>query len=216
LALITPTPLSPPYRGEDKEELLNILIMITINIPQTFKVTEDQFKILAVANRDLRLEKTATGELIVMPPTGGETGQRNAQLSAQFVNWNNQKQLGVVFDSSTAFRLPNGADRSPDVSWVKLERWQQLTAEEQDSFPPLCPDFVLELRSPSDRLETLRKKMEEYLDNGAKLGWLLEPKTRSVEIYRPNQEVEILQSPISLSGENILLDFVLDLKPIWK
>jgi Uma2 family endonuclease len=213
---ISPTPLSPPYRGEDKEELLNILIMVTINIPQTFKVTEDQFKILAVANRDLRLEKTATGELIVMPPTGGETGQRNAQLSAQFVNWNNQKQLGVVFDSSTAFRLPNGADRSPDVSWVKLERWQQLTAEEQDSFPPLCPDFVLELRSPSDRLETLRKKMEEYLDNGAKLGWLLEPKTRSVEIYRPNQEVEILQLPISLSGENILLDFVLDLKPIWK
>ncbi|NEQ87123.1 MAG: Uma2 family endonuclease, partial [Moorea sp. SIO2I5] len=133
--------------------------MNTINIPPTFKVTEEQFQILATANREKRLERTANGELIVRPPTGGNTGKRNAQLSAQFVIWNNQTKLGVVFDSSCAFRLPNGADRSPDVSWVKIERWNQLTPEQQDTFPPLCPDFVLELRSRTDTMESLRQKM---------------------------------------------------------
>ncbi|NEP21644.1 Uma2 family endonuclease [Moorena sp. SIO3I6] len=174
--------------------------MNTINIPPTFKVTEEQFQILATANREKRLERTANGELIVRPPTGGNTGKRNAQLSAQFVIWNNQTKLGVVFDSSCAFRLPNGADRSPDVSWVKIERWNQLTPEQQDTFPPLCPDFVLELRSRTDTMESLRQKMQEYLDNGISLGWLIDPKNRIVEIYKPQQQFKVLNSPKTLSA----------------
>ncbi|MGK7875452.1 MAG: Uma2 family endonuclease [Xenococcaceae cyanobacterium] len=189
--------------------------MNTINIPPTFKVTEEQFQILATANRDLRLERTAHGELIIMPPTGGNTGKCNAQLSAQFVNWNNQTKLGEVFDSSTAFRLPNGADRSPDVSWVKIERWNQLTPEQQDTFPPLCPDFVVELRSRNDTMESLRRKMQEYLDNGMSLGWLIDPKNRIVEIYKPQQEVKVLNSPNTLSGENVLPGFSLNLEMVW-
>jgi Uma2 family endonuclease len=178
--------------------------MNALTIPNTFKVTEEQFKLLAEANRDLRLERTATGELIIMPPTGGNTGRRNAQTGAQFVFWNNQSKLGEVFDSSTAFRLPNGAERSPDVSWVKLERWNQLSFAEQETFPPLSPDFVLELRSPSDTMESLRKKMREYLANGTRLGWLIDPKNKIVEIYRPSQTVEVLHSPKTLSGEDVL------------
>ncbi len=189
--------------------------MNTINIPTTFKVTEEQFQILAIANRDLRLERTANGELIIMPPTGGNTGKRNAQLSAQFVFWNNQTKLGEVFDSSTAFRLPNGADRSPDVSWVKIERWNQLTLEQQETFPPLCPDFVVELRSRTDTMESLRRKMQEYLDNGIHLGWLIDPKNKIVEIYKPEQEVKVLKTPKTLSGEDVLPRFNLNLETIW-
>ncbi|NEO04375.1 Uma2 family endonuclease [Moorena sp. SIO3I8] len=189
--------------------------MNTINIPPTFKVTEKQFQILATANREKRLERTANGELIVRPPTGGNTGKRNAQLSAQFVIWNNQTKLGVVFDSSCAFRLPNGAERSPDVSWVKIERWNQLTPEQQDTFPPLCPDFVLELRSRTDTMESLRQKMQEYLDNGISLGWLIDPKNRIVEIYKPQQEVKVLNSPKTLSAEEVLPGFSLNFETVW-
>ncbi|MDJ0902425.1 MAG: Uma2 family endonuclease [Xenococcus sp. MO_188.B8] len=189
--------------------------MKTINIPETFKVTEEQFQLLATANRDLRLERTANGELIIMPPTGGNTGKRNAQLSAQFVIWNNQTKLGEVFDSSTAFRLPNGADRSPDVSWVTIERWNQLTTEQQESFPPLCPDFVLELRSRSDTMESLRRKMQEYLVNGIRLGWLIDPKNKIVEIYQPQQEIKVLSNPDTLSAEDVLPGFSLNLESIW-
>ncbi|WP_424098166.1 Uma2 family endonuclease [Moorena producens] len=189
--------------------------MNTINIPPTFKVTEEQFKILATANREKRLERTANGELIVMPPTGGNTGKRNAQLSAQFVIWNNQTKLGVVFDSSCAFRLPNGADRSPDVSWVKIERWNQLTPEQQDTFPPLCPDFVLELRSRTDTMESLRQKMQEYLDNGISLGWLIDPKNKIVEIYKSQQQVKVLNSPKTLSAEEVLPGFSLNFETVW-
>lgn len=189
--------------------------MNAIAIPSGFKVTQEQFELLVAANRDLRLERTASGELIIMPPTGGNTGKRNSDLCFQLQAWNRQNQLGVTFDSSTAFILPNGAERSPDVSWVKLERWNRLTLKQQDSFPPICPDFVVELRSPSDRLETLRDKMREYLDNGIRLGWLIDPKTKTVEIYRANQNVEILNSPATLSGEEILPGFILDLQPIF-
>ena len=195
--------------------IFNLKVMKTINIPETFKVTEEQFQLLATANRDLRLERTANGELIIMPPTGGNTGKRNAQLSAQFVIWNNQTKRGEVFDSSTAFRLPNGADRSPDVSWVTIERWNQLTTEQQESFPPLCPDFVLELRSRSDTMESLRRKMQEYLANGIRLGWLIDPKNKIVEIYQPQQEIKVLINPDTLSTEDVLPGFSLNLESIW-
>lgn len=173
---------------------------LTLNLRPVIALTDAQFEQLAVANRDLRLEKTAKGELIIMPPTGGNTGKRNTDLLFQLQAWNQPNKLGVVFDSSTAFRLPNGATLSPDASWVSQARWDALTPKEQDSFPPLCPDFIVELRSRTDSLEDLQAKMQEYLENGIRLGWLIDPKTRTVEIYRPSQSKEVLQSPQSLSG----------------
>ncbi|HBY79006.1 MAG TPA: hypothetical protein DEG47_18865, partial [Cyanobacteria bacterium UBA11148] len=156
-----------------------------------------------------------TGELIVMPPTGSETGNRNVDISGQLWLWNRQTKLGVVFDSSSGFQLPNGADRSPDASWVKLERWEALTPKQKEGFAPLCPDFVVELRSKSDSMEPLREKMREYLANGANLGWLIDRKNRKVEIYRPGKEVEIINNPTSLSGEDVLPGFILDLTEVW-
>ncbi|XZN92502.1 MAG: Uma2 family endonuclease [Microcoleus sp.] len=191
------------------------MLQTTITIPQTFKVTDEQFQQIAAVNRDLRLERTATGELIVMAPTGSETGNRNQDMSGQLWLWNRQTKLGVVFDSSSGFKLPNGADRSPDASWVKLERWQTLTPKEREGFAPLCPDFVVELRSKSDNMEPLREKMREYIANGASLGWLIDRKNQKVEIYRQNHDVEILDSPSTLSGENVLPGFVLDLTNVW-
>jgi Uma2 family endonuclease len=187
----------------------------TITIPQTFKVTHEQFQQIAAVNRDLRLERTATGELIVMAPTGSETGNRNLDISGQLWLWNRQTKLGIAFDSSSGFQLPNGADRSPDASWVKLERWQTLTPKEQQGFAPLCPDFVVELRSKSDNMEPLREKIEEYIANGARLGWLIDRKNQKVEIHRCDRDVEILDNPNTLSGEDVLPGFVLDLTDIW-
>ncbi|MEK0186166.1 MAG: Uma2 family endonuclease, partial [Oscillatoriales cyanobacterium] len=171
------------------------MLKTTITIPQTFKVTHEQFQQIAAVNRDLRLERTATGELIIMAPTGSETGNRNLDIEGQLWLWNRQTKLGVAFNSSSGFKLPNGADRSPDASWVKLERWQTLTPKQQEGFAPLCPDFVVELRSKSDNMEPLREKMREYIANGAILGWLIDRKNQKVEIYRQNQDVEILDSP---------------------
>ena len=187
-----------------------------INIPATVKLTDEQFYQLALANRDVRLELTAPGELIVMPPTGGETGKQNSDLITDINLWNRQTKLGYVFDSSTGFKLPNGATRSPDISWVIREKWDALTPEQKRKFPPLCPDFVLELLSPSDEIEKTRLKMEEYQNNGCRLGWLIDPNSQQVEIYRPNQAVEILPSPVTLSGENVLPGFVLELTQIWE
>lgn len=193
--------------------------MTAITIPQGFQVTPEQFDELALSNTEVRLELTAQGELITMPPTGGTAGRKNFKLNVLFGVWAEQDGTGVGFDSSTIFVLPNGARRSPDVAWVKLERWNALTPEEQDGFPPLAPDFVIELVSPSDlknqRYEDLQEKMQEYIDNEVKLGWLIEPKAQKVEIYRPEQAVEILQRPRPLSEENLLPGFVLDLVPIW-
>lgn len=191
------------------------MLKTTITIPQTFKVTHEQFQQIAAVNRDLRLERTATGELIIMAPTGSDTGYRNQDMSGQLWLWNRQTKLGVVFDSSSGFKLPNGADRSPDASWVKLERWQTLTPKEREGFAPLCPDFVVELRSKSDNMEPLREKMREYMENGARLGWLIDRKNQKVEIYRQNQDVEILDNPRTLSGEDVLPGFVLDLTDVW-
>ena len=187
---------------------------LTLNIPAAVKLTDEQFYQLSLANRDLRLERTASGEVIVMPPTGGGTGKRNSDLNIQLGLWNRETKLGFVFDSSTGFKLPNGATRSPDAAWVKRDRWDSLTLEQQEQFPPLCPDFVVELQSPSDALADARLKMQEYLENGVQLGWLIAPKIRQVEIYRPNRELEIVQSPAILSGEEVLTGFVLDLTEI--
>jgi Uma2 family endonuclease len=191
---------------------------LTLKIPPVVGLTDEQFYQLCVANEEWRLELTANGELIIMPPTGGESGIRNADLTTDLNLWNRQTRLGKVFDSSTEFRLPNGAKRSPDVSWIILERWTALPHEDRRRFPPLCPDFVIELRSETDSLENLRAKMREYRDNGARLGWLIDPQTPLVEIYRPSQDIETINFPFdeppTLSGEDVLSGFVLDLAPI--
>ncbi len=189
---------------------------VTLNLHPVLELTDDQFYELCLANRDLRLERTATGEIIIMPPVGGETGHRNIEISFQLQAWSSQNDLGIAFDSSTGFKLPNGAERAPDASWIKRDRWNTLNAEQKRKFPPLCPDFVIELRSETDSLKTLQLKMLEYIDNGAKLGWLIDPKTQKVAIYRLGKQVEILQNPASLSGEDVLPDFVLNLSSIFQ
>ncbi len=179
-------------------------------------VSEDEFAAIAAANRDLRLERTATGELIVTPPAGGESSQRNLSISAPLWIWAQANEtLGVAFESSVGFTLPNGSIRGPDASWIKRDRWESLTAEERRKFAPICPDFVVELRSPSDRLSTVQEKMREYIDNGARLGWLIDPQNQRVEIYRSGKEVEVLEKPDRLSGEDVLPDFTLELRRIW-
>ncbi len=188
---------------------------ITVDINSVIHLTDEQYFQLCQNNRSLRFERNATGELIIMSPTGGETSNCNAGLTAQLWFWNKKTKLGKVFDSSGGFKLPNGADRSPDAAWLKLERWNSLTTEEQKRFPPLCPDFVVELLSPSDRLPDTQAKMEEYIANGTRLGWLMIPSARKVEVYRPGQPVEILADPVSLSGEDVLPGFSLNLDLIW-
>ena len=193
--------------------------MNTISIPQGFHVTSQQFDQLANYEQEARLELTASGELIIMSPTGGTAGRKNRRLTQQLGNWTDKDGTGEAFDSSTIFILPNGARRSPDASWIKLERWNKLTTEQQDGFPPIAPDFVMELVSPSDlknqRYQDLQSKMQEYIDNGVKLGWLIEPKSKTVEIYRQDQLPEVLDNPKSLSGEDILPGFILDLTHIF-
>src|SRR4028118_2275149 len=188
---------------------------LTLNLDPIIQLTSEQFYQLCQANADLKLERNGNGELLVMPPTGGETGKRNSNINAQLWLWNQQTQLGEVFDSSTGFTLPNKADRSPDASWVEKTRWSALTPEQTEKFIPLCPDFVIELVSPSDSLKKSQEKMQEYMENGCRLGWLINRKKREVEIYRPGQDVEVLQSPLTLSGENVLPGVVLNLQKIW-
>lgn len=188
---------------------------LKLNLSPVLELTDEQFAQLCQANRDLRLERTATGELIIMPPAGGKTGRRNLNLSYQLGAWNYRTNLGVAFDSSTGFRLPKGGDRSPDAAWVAKDRWEALSEEEQEGFVPLCPDFVVELRSKTDSLATLQAKMREYQENGARLGWLLDPQRQQAEVYRLGQPVEVLQNPETLSGEDVLPGFVLTLKPIF-
>ena len=188
---------------------------LTVNFKSVIEMTDEQFFELCQNNRDLRFERNANGELIIMPPTGGETGNKNARITQQVMNWTDADGTGIAFDSSTGFKLPNGADRSPDASWIKLERWNTLTDEEKQKFPPICPDFVIELLSPSDSLKTTQEKMREYIDNGVGLGLLINRKSRQVEIYRPGKEVEVLDSPATVSGEDVLKGFVLNLVMIW-
>ncbi len=191
---------------------------VAIALPSTLELkidlTDEQFWKLCQNNRDYRFERTASGELIIMPPTGSETGNRNIKIAAQLEVWSSQNNLGLAFDSSSGFKLPNGANRSPDASWIRRDRWDALTAEEQQGFAPICPDFVIELRSKSDSLKELQEKMQEYMENGARLGWLIDRKNKRVEIYRQGQDVEIIENPATLSGEDVLPGFVLDLKQI--
>ena len=184
---------------------------LTLNI----NLTDEEFFQLCQNNRDLRFERTAAGELIIMPPTGSDTGNRNFDIAVELGIWNKQTKLGKGFDSSTGFKLSNGKDVSPDVAWIKKERWHSLTPEQQNKFAPIAPDFVIELRSASDNLKLLQEKMPEYIANGVKLAWLIDRKQRQVFIYRPNCAVQELDNPQTLTGEDILPGFVLDLSEIW-
>lgn len=185
------------------------ILPLVLQMSPAIEMTNDQFFEFCQLNRDLRIERTAKGELVIMPPVGGRSGNREADLITDLNIWNRQTQLGKVFSSSTIFRLPKGGERSPDAAWVKLERWEVLTEEEQDGFSPICPDFVIELRSRIDALKPLQDKMREYLNSGLRLGWLINPQNQQVEIYRPDRDVEIVQFPASLSGEDVLPGFVL-------
>ena len=186
-----------------------------LDLSAVVELTDDQFFQLCLANRELKFERNTTGELVIMPPTGGETGNRNGRLTQQLFNWADQNEAGIAFDSSTGFKLPNGADRSPDAAWIQQERWDALTSEQKEQFVPLCPDFVVEILSPSDRLTLAQAKMQEYLENGTQLGWLINRKSKQVEIYRPGQTVEVLSAPDRLSGDPVLTGFRLTLQRIW-
>ena len=186
---------------------------LTIAIP---KITPEQFLEICQANQDLRLELTASGEVIIMPPTHPWTDQQNFGIIGQLAVWTERTGLGIGFDSSTGFTLPNSAVRSPDASWITNERWDSLTEKQKKSeFSPIAPDFVIELRSSSDSIKTLREKMQEYINNGVRLAWLIDPQSKQVEIYRQNQQIEILNSPDTVSGEDVLPGFVLNLNKIW-
>ncbi|MDJ0773079.1 MAG: Uma2 family endonuclease [Mastigocoleus sp. MO_167.B18] len=187
---------------------------LTLQLPPNLKFTDEEFEQIVAVNKELRLELNSEGELIIMSPTGGETGNRNFDLLGQIWLWNRKYGLGKAFDSSTGFKLPNGGTRSPDAAWIRMEKWDALTAQQRKKFLPLCPDFAVELVSDSDDVEDTQAKMREYLANGLKLGWLINPQDKQVEIYRIGREVEVLQSPVSLSGEDILPDFILDLQVI--
>ncbi len=188
---------------------------LTLNLNPIIKLTSEQFYLLCEANPELKLERNSQGELIVMPPTGGETGRSNSNINGQIWFWNEEKQLGELFDSSTGFTLPSGANRSPDVSWVEKSRWDPLNKEQKEKFIPLCPDFVIEIMSPSDNLKKLQNKMQEYMENGCRLGWLINRKQQEVEIYRQGKEVEVLKLPQTISGEDVLPGFLLNMQKIW-
>ncbi len=188
---------------------------LLIQVPPSTTLSDDQFYDLCQANSTLRIERTATGTLIVMPPIGGETGRRNARLTSRFVVWSEATGLGEVFDSSTGFKLPNGANRSPDVAWVRQERWNALALAVREKFPPIAPDFVLELMPPTDSRADAQVKMQEYIDNGVQLGWLLDHEQQQVEIYQPSCPVQILNAPGSLAGEPVLPGFRLSLQDFW-
>ncbi|MEC4806341.1 MAG: Uma2 family endonuclease [Jaaginema sp. PMC 1080.18] len=191
--------------------------ILSLNLPRSLKlhVTPEQFEILAACNRELQLERTAQGELIVNPPTGWETGKRNFSIIGQLYRWYEDYQQGEAFDCNTGFILPNGANRSPDACWISQERWNPLTVEQKGTFPQICPDFVVELRSASDSLKSLQEKMQEYMENGARLGWLIDPQNRTVAVYKVGLEVEVLSNPIELSGEDVLPGFVLNMRRVW-
>ena len=183
--------------------------------PGTLDWSEDEFFQFCQANRDLRIERAANGEIVVMLPAGGYSGYRGVEVAWQLVAWAKKDKTGVAFDSSAGFRLPNGAMRSPDAAWVRLSRLQELTHREKEQFIPLCPDFVIEVASPSDKISTLREKMREYVQTGLRLGWLILPASPQVEVYTPG-DVRVLDSPDTVSGDPVLLGFTLDLALIWK
>ena len=182
----------------------------------TEPITDEYFQQLCILNPELKLETNSYGELMIMSPTGSETGRRNLDLEGQFWYWNKQNKLGVVFDSSTGFTLPNGAKRSPDVSWIAINRWNSLTLEEKTGFAPIAPDFVLELKSPTDSLLTLQQKMTEYMGNGVRLGWLINPETKRVEVYQLGKSKEVLENSDTISNDDVLPGLIIDLATIWE
>lgn len=191
-------------------------IPLTLKFSPTLKqLTSEEFFQFCRLNPDWRIERTAHGDLVIMPPTGGETGRKNFKLTGQFSVFVEEDGTGVGFDSSTGFTLPNGAKRSPDLAWVARDRWDRLSPEERDQFPPLCPDFVVELRSRSDSLEALQAKLREYMDNGAQLGWLLDPVERRVHVYTPGGNVQCLEDPAEVSAVPLLPRFVLKMSKVW-
>lgn len=188
---------------------------LVLRLPQSIEMDDDRFFEFCQLNGDLRVERNITGEIIIMPPTGGETGKRNFSLATEVGIWTKQDGTGIGFDSSTGFTLPNGAVRSPDVAWIQKERWEAIDPEKRKKFPPICPDFVIELKSATDSLQILQEKMEEYIENGALLGFLIDADRKQVYIYRSNAPVECLNDPETLSGEPVLRGFTLDLQQIW-
>ncbi len=188
---------------------------LVLRLRPLIDVTDDQLLVLSSLNRDLRLERNAEGDLLVMPPTGGETGARNAAITAQLGVWAKRDGTGTTFDSSAGFRLENTAVRSPDASWMPRSRYFQFTPEQRKKYIATCPDFVLELRSPTDTMADLHAKLREYIANGAHLGWLLDPETRRVYVYRPDAPVEQLDDPATVAGDPVLPGFVLDLREVW-
>ncbi|MEH2359800.1 Uma2 family endonuclease [Nostoc sp.] len=189
---------------------------LVLQIPSSMQMTDEQFFDFCQVNRDLRIERNKLGELVIMPPTGSETGNREGNISGQLWVWSEQDGTGITFSSSTGFKLSTGAERSPDASWIKLERWNALSPEQQRKFAPICPDFVVELKSPSDNLQTLKEKMEEYMNEpGIHLGWLIDRKQRKVYIYRPGLPEECLDNPATISGESVLPGFILNMSKVW-
>ncbi|MBD2243507.1 Uma2 family endonuclease [Nostoc sp. FACHB-888] len=189
---------------------------LVLQIPSSMQMTDEQFFEFCQVNRDLRIERNKFGELVIMPPTGSETGNREGNIFGPLWVWSEQDGTGITFSSSTGFKLSTGAERSPDASWIKLERWNALSPEQQRKFAPICPDFVVELKSPSDNLQTLKEKMEEYMDEpGIQLGWLIDRKQRKVYIYRPRLPEECLDNPASVSGDLVLPGFILNMSKVW-
>jgi Uma2 family endonuclease len=206
-----------PQVGREDDHLRLVLPRghLPASIQLAVPLDDDELYELCRRYPDLRIERTPQGALIVMPPTGGETGRRNFVLTTRFGAWVERDGSGVGFDSSTGFLLPNGAERAPDVAWVRNERWLALTDEQRRKFPPLCPDFVIELRSPSDDLDDLQAKMQEYSDNGAALGWLVDPTERRVHVFRPGDPPQVLDDPERVDGGAMLPGFELELRMIW-
>jgi Uma2 family endonuclease len=189
---------------------------LMLQFPSSIKVSDEQFFDFCQANRDLRIERNKFGEISIMPPTGSETGNRGGNIFGQLWVWSEQDGTGLTFDSSTGFTLSTGAERSPDASWMKLERWNSLSEQQREKFALICPDFVIELRSASDNLKPLQEKMQEYMEeDGIQLGWLIDRKNRKVYIYRPGMAVECLDNPVNLSGETVLPRFILNLSKFW-
>lgn len=190
---------------------------ILIDLSPVIHLTDEQFFHLATNQPDsIKLERSPTGEIIVMTPHGAETSNRNLKILAQLEVWADKNEdLGLAFDSDTEFKLSVGSNRSPDAAWIRRDRWEALSEREREVFPPICPDFVIELRSPSDRLRPLQDKMQEYIDSGLRIGWLINRQDKQVEIYRQGKPVEVLQQPMTLSGEDVLPGFVLNLHKIF-
>ena len=176
---------------------------LTLNLNSISNLSRSQFRQIATDNPDLKLVRNKQGHLIIMAPTGGETGSFNSDLNGQLYLWNRSYQKGKLFDSSTGFELPGGGDRSPDVAWITLNKWEALTLGERRGFLPLCPDFAIELMSRSDSWIQTQAKMVEYMESGCRLGWLLDPKGKRAAIYRVGQPPELLTAPDSLSGEDV-------------